>query len=288
MKKNVITLAAFFYSSAIFSQVGINTSSPKATLDVVAKNSAGITTDREGILIPRIDRQRAQNMTAAVNSTMVYVNDISTGTNTGTAIHIDEAGFYYFDGNVWQKLNLNETSSYSLGDIQYSAKTADHNGWYILDGRPLTNLPVNAQSAATSLGLTGNLFDAADKTLKAKSTAESLGATGGNNSFTIAQSNLPNISVAGSANITISSAGAHTHGAERGTGFLITGLSGGGYGSTNSAAWGGTGVAGTTGGAGAHTHTLSQSVTTALGGSAQAIDNRSAYLALNTFIYLGE
>lgn len=56
MKKNVITLAAFFCSSALFSQVGINTISPKATLDVVVKNPNGTITDREGLLIPRIDR----------------------------------------------------------------------------------------------------------------------------------------------------------------------------------------------------------------------------------------
>ncbi|SDR04826.1 hypothetical protein SAMN05421664_3283 [Chryseobacterium soldanellicola] len=285
--KKLYATALLLVGSLVFSQVGINSIDPKATLDIVAKNTTGTLTDTDGILIPHVDRQRAQNMATVATSTMIYVNDISTGTNSGKAIHIDEAGFYYFDGSVWQKLSFNN-QSYSLGDIQYSARTGDHEGWYLLDGRSIASLPANAQSAAASLGLAGNLFDATDKTLKAKSTAESIGTVGGNDSFTIAQSNLPDISLPGSANITINSAGSHTHGPDKGSGFLITGLPGGGYGGGSPGSWGGTGVASTTASAGAHTHTLSQAVTVALGGSNQPIDNRSAYLALNTFIYLGE
>ncbi|SEW02418.1 hypothetical protein SAMN05421841_0681 [Chryseobacterium wanjuense] len=285
--KRLYTTALLLIGSFVFSQVGINSVEPKATLDIGAKNATGTVTDTDGILIPHTDRLRAQNMATVATSTMIYVNDISTGTNTGKAIHIDATGFYYFDGNVWQKLAFNN-NSYSLGDIQYSARAADHEGWYLLDGRSIASLPANAQSAAASLGLAGNLFDASDKTLKTKSTAESIGTVGGANSFTISQSNLPNISLAGSTSITINSAGSHAHGPDKGTGFLITGLAGGGYGGGDAGSWGGTGVASTTGAAGAHTHTLSQAIPVALGGSNQPIDNRSAYLALNTFIYLGE
>jgi hypothetical protein len=285
--KKLCASALLLIGSLVFSQVGINNTDPKATLDIVAKNATGTVTDTDGILIPHVDRQRAQIMTTVATSTMIYVNDISTGTSSGKAIHIDEAGFYYFDGSVWQKLNFNN-HPYSLGDIQYSARTADHEGWYLLDGRPVSSLPANTQSAAANLGLAGNLFDASDKMLKAKNTTESMGTVGGNNSFTISQSNLPNIALAGTANITINSEGSHSHGPDKGTGFLITGLPGGGYGGGDTGAWGGTGVMATTGTAGNHTHTLSQAATLALGGSNQPVDNRSAYLALNTFIYLGE
>lgn len=285
--KKLYATALLLISSLVFSQVGINSVDPKATLDIVAKNATGTLTETDGILIPHVDRQRAQNMATVATSTVIYVNDISTGTNSGKAIHIDEAGFYYFDGNVWQKLNFNN-HSYSLGDIQYSARSVDHEGWYLLDGRSIASLPANAQSAAASLGLAVNLFDATDKTLKTKGPSESIGTVGGNDSFTILQSNLPNISLPGTASITINSAGNHAHTSDKGTGFLITGLAGGGYGGGSPGAWGGTGAASTTGSAGAHTHTISQAVTVALGGSDQPIDNRSAYLALNTFIYLGE
>lgn len=43
-------------------------------------------------------------------STMVYVNNISTGSQTGTAININAEGFYYFDELVWVKLSSGNTN----------------------------------------------------------------------------------------------------------------------------------------------------------------------------------
>lgn len=86
-------------------QVGINTAVPASTFDVVAKNATGTTTNVDGLLIPRVDRQRAQSMTTVPTSTMVYINSVATGTQTGTAINIDAAGYYYHNGTVWVKLN---------------------------------------------------------------------------------------------------------------------------------------------------------------------------------------
>ena len=285
--KKLILLSSVFLGEMVFAQVGINTSNPKATLDIVARNATGAITDTDGIIIPHLDRQRAQNMATVETSTMIYVDNISTGANSGKAIHIDEMGFYYFDGDIWQKLNLNN-NSYSLGDIQYSARTTDHSGWYLLNGRPITSLPINAKLAAESLGLTASLFDATDKTLKTKNITENIGTIGGSAFVTILQNNLPNITLTGTANITINSAGSHTHGSDKGTGFLVTGLPGGGYGGGSPSSWGGTGAANTTASTGQHMHTLSQTLVVPLGGSNQPVDNRSAYLALNTFIYLGE
>ncbi|MFN1217440.1 tail fiber domain-containing protein [Chryseobacterium kwangjuense] len=88
-------------------QVGILTASPQSTLDITAKNSTGTTSLIDGLLIPRVDRERAQNMTSAPISTMIYVQSIDTGTQTGTALNIDAVGYYYFDGTVWAKLNPN-------------------------------------------------------------------------------------------------------------------------------------------------------------------------------------
>lgn len=56
MKKNTITLLALIFSSVAFSQVGINTTEPKATFDINAKNSTGTSSIAEGLLIPRVDR----------------------------------------------------------------------------------------------------------------------------------------------------------------------------------------------------------------------------------------
>ncbi|MFP3599488.1 hypothetical protein [Chryseobacterium sp. SIMBA_029] len=87
-------------------QVGINTVIPSATLDITAKNITGTDSAVDGLLIPRVDRERAQSMSGIPVSTLIYVNNIATGSLTGTALNIDAVGYYYFNGTVWTKLNL--------------------------------------------------------------------------------------------------------------------------------------------------------------------------------------
>lgn len=95
-----------FSGTMAFAQIGINTTTPEATFDITAKNTTGTSETAEGLLIPRVDRQRAQSMTDVETSTLVYINSISTGDQTGTAINIDANGYYYYDAdtNVWVKL----------------------------------------------------------------------------------------------------------------------------------------------------------------------------------------
>lgn len=106
MKKKLLPMAAIFFGTIIYGQIGINTTAPKATLDIIAKNSSGTSTLADGLLIPRIDRQRAVNMTSVEPSTLIYVNSIATGSATGQGSNIDSIGFYYFDGvtSKWSKL----------------------------------------------------------------------------------------------------------------------------------------------------------------------------------------
>ncbi|PIF47639.1 hypothetical protein CLU96_4706 [Chryseobacterium sp. 52] len=104
MKKLKISLVLLSFNTFAFGQVGINTSGPAATLDITAKNAAGTSTNPEGLLVPRVDREKAQSMTSVATSTLIYVNAVSTGTQTGTTANIDAVGFYYFDGSLWQKL----------------------------------------------------------------------------------------------------------------------------------------------------------------------------------------
>ncbi|MBB4805931.1 hypothetical protein HNP38_001203 [Chryseobacterium defluvii] len=104
MKRNLlpwIFLLPLFY----YAQVGISNSTPAATLDITAKNATGTTSNVDGMLIPRVDRERAQSMTSIPTSTLIYVNSIATGSLGGTAVNIDTVGYYYFNGSVWTKLD---------------------------------------------------------------------------------------------------------------------------------------------------------------------------------------
>ncbi|MCQ9639531.1 hypothetical protein MP478_09020 [Chryseobacterium sp. WG14] len=123
MKNNKLLIVTFtLVSSMIFGQVGINTSTPQATLDVVAKVPTGSAANVDGILVPRIDRQRAQSMSSVPVSTLVYVNNIGTGTATGTTVNIDKVGFYYFENGIWQKMQpINGPSDLtSAGTVIYT------------------------------------------------------------------------------------------------------------------------------------------------------------------------
>ncbi|AZA54795.1 hypothetical protein [Chryseobacterium sp. G0201] len=105
MRKNIIIVSTILISGFAFSQVGMNTPDPKATLDITAKNATGTSTSTEGILIPRVDRQRAQSMQNIEVPTLIYVNSVSTGSQTGNAINIDKVGYYYYKDSAWIKLN---------------------------------------------------------------------------------------------------------------------------------------------------------------------------------------
>lgn len=105
MKKRIILLSSLLSMGAITkAQVGINTTTPTATFDVVAKNATGTSTTIDGLLAPRLDRERALNMTSVPSGTLIYVNDVATGSATGQAVNITATGYYYFEGGVWQRL----------------------------------------------------------------------------------------------------------------------------------------------------------------------------------------
>lgn len=93
MKKSLLSISLLF-SIYVNAQVGINTETPKATLDITA-NPDGTFSAPNGVLIPRVSKESAKNVTSdpsltPVESTIVYINDTSSiGTQVGAAIDID-------------------------------------------------------------------------------------------------------------------------------------------------------------------------------------------------------
>ncbi len=102
MKKQLLTILTLSLGTMIFAQVGVNTPTPEASLDITAKTDTG--TAIEGLLIPRVDRLKAQSMTNIPTSTMIYVNSIANGTLAGNAVNISSVGYYFYNGTVWSKL----------------------------------------------------------------------------------------------------------------------------------------------------------------------------------------
>ena len=68
MKKNLFVVGMLATFSLVKSQVGINTTTPTATLDVTAKNSTGTGTTVEGLLIPgRTDKSSEHDRSSGIN-----------------------------------------------------------------------------------------------------------------------------------------------------------------------------------------------------------------------------
>lgn len=74
MKKIVLILFLLSVNQIALAQVGINTTEPKTTLDIIDKNSTGTTTKEDGLLTPKADRERKQSMivVTATAGTIVY------------------------------------------------------------------------------------------------------------------------------------------------------------------------------------------------------------------------
>lgn len=99
----------FLFPIILFGQIGINTSTPHATLDIVAKNNSG--NSSEGVIAPRLAGDILQ--TAATNAVygtsqdgaIVYVT-APTATLTGQTTNVDAKGYYYYDSskNQWIKM----------------------------------------------------------------------------------------------------------------------------------------------------------------------------------------
>lgn len=126
MKKLIFSATMLSAAWASAQNTGINTTAPQATLDVKAK-SENTTADKEGILIPRISKEKALNMTGMEVSTMVYINDLSDGLIlpiNGTEIkvsRVNEKGFYHWNGTLWERFVSDSYNGEVLGKkIVYS------------------------------------------------------------------------------------------------------------------------------------------------------------------------
>jgi hypothetical protein len=96
MRKLYFFTLLFFGFNYTFAQVGINTTTPDAQLDIKASNQA-TPNNTDGILIPRVDAFPATAPTVTQQGMMVYLTTLS-GTN--------QPGFYYWDNNstTWKAI----------------------------------------------------------------------------------------------------------------------------------------------------------------------------------------
>lgn len=205
MKNNYLFFTVFFVQILAFSQVGINTYTPKASLDVVGQPTDVNVPD--GVIVPRITRLDLISKTVYSSDqvgALIYVIDLS-GVNNTTTENVTTTGYYFYDGLKWQKLSRQNIADNEYGDLKQGFQTLDHNGWVLLNGRPVSSLSASQQANAASIGFTVNLPNANNSVLVQN--GNTLGNVTGSNQKTIIQSDLPDVVLSGNT----SSSGAHNH-----------------------------------------------------------------------------
>jgi hypothetical protein len=117
-----------------------------------------------------------------------------TGGNSGLRLtNLTSAGTLGTNANG----DVIEGAAAVYGDVKTGVQSTDHNGWIRLDGRAKSSLTATQQARATSLGFGTNIPDATDATLSQNGDG-ALGSVSGSNTKTIAQNQLPNVTLGGS------------------------------------------------------------------------------------------
>lgn len=109
MKKKLSLLASLFaiLNAAQTGAVGINTETPKVTLQIVGKPAT--TTQPDGLMAPQVTGDQLFAKSTAYNATdhtgaIVYVTVAASAANqTGKTALVTSPGYYFFNGTEWQR-----------------------------------------------------------------------------------------------------------------------------------------------------------------------------------------
>ena len=160
-KKKIIVMAGLLFSGLAFSQVGINNTAPNATLDITAKNTNGSTP--EGLIAPRLtgdqikaaDTQYGSNQTG----TLVYAT-AAVSSSTAKTVNITAAGYYYFDGAVWQKvINSNTATVYTANNGLTMSGNNIKLGGALTEATTISGVTATNKLAITATGVDAVNFD---------------------------------------------------------------------------------------------------------------------------------
>ncbi|MDY3363350.1 hypothetical protein PG623_04965 [Riemerella anatipestifer] len=93
-------------------KIGINTPYPNATLEIQISDANKSGSTKEGILIPNVSAERAENMgTGLEDGTLLFIGS-GAANATGTTSNYNGKGFYYFDKTAakWVKVGAASTT----------------------------------------------------------------------------------------------------------------------------------------------------------------------------------
>ncbi len=130
MMKKLILHSFLFFSIGLFAQVGINTTTPQAQLEIKSSSEA-TPSNTDGILIPKVATFPATNPTVAQQGMLVYLT-----TPVGTNL----PGFYYWDDATSSWINLKGADggtldqAYDFGGAGLGRTITADNGAVLING----------------------------------------------------------------------------------------------------------------------------------------------------------
>ena len=112
MKRVMIIVASLsglvsYAQSRESAKVGINTTTPQATMEVQVGASNLTGTTNEGIIAPRLSKERIANIENTVEGTLLYATDnvyapaVENATISERVADITEKGYYFYNGRKW-------------------------------------------------------------------------------------------------------------------------------------------------------------------------------------------
>lgn len=156
MKKTIVITFSLLGGLA-FSQVGINNDSPKSTFDIAAKTTDG--SRPEGLIAPRLTGDQIKTGDALYGTdqkgSIIYATSAVVTTSPKT-ININAEGYYFFDGNIWQKIITTENTSNT--NIYNSNGTLSTNRVVALDDKLLA-FTSTATTGTSHFRVDGNTFN---------------------------------------------------------------------------------------------------------------------------------
>lgn len=224
------SVAAEFGSAFLSTNVNVTSSTPvdvitftlpsAGTWEVIsfmrAQGTAGYAAefaifDASDVVVPNSEILSAFGENASTGTGVVRITTNGAATYKLKAYASTLSFIAFTDGNgrtgvTWKKISGNSPMTViNYGDVKTGIQSTDHNGWIKLNGRAKSTLSSTQQAQATALGIGTNLPNADNAFLVQNGTT--LGSLSSSNTKTIAQANLPNVTLGGST----STDGSHTH-----------------------------------------------------------------------------
>jgi len=183
MKKRLLLPIMMVLASFAFAQVGIQTESPNATLDVASK--PGVLTAIDGIIAPKLKgselKAKDALYTALQEGALVFVTEaLASADTTVKTKNVLNIGYYYFDGTSWIKL-ISESASVFVPYVAASGTAS--NSFNIGDGAGFTKWTFNISKNDGNWNVTNNTYTASKAGFYQFSLQGLVRPSTGNNSF---------------------------------------------------------------------------------------------------------